>query len=424
MKELDQFGWGAESPDLSAPLSLKDDVLRDHASDDDDVDKLVDAFDAVGAYDKASHGKPPVELERFFEAVESFQSAQGLKTDGIIRKDGPTLARLNELLPGALRQQEARGKRPVPSRKNDVDLTWADVWRERQGQGLTLNLASDDSLPRDPFRVTTLPSDARSNRAYRATSSAPSTDLPNTGIRLAQFPATRSADPSSPIRPLPTTGVQIPIPHSDSETSEPHSLQPTHQADFADALRRRIAAGARWLQRQGYLSPDLAAAIEYAAVGHHFMPFGVSSRWRFSQRALDYFDEQTTGPMGEPMHRWSTEHDTYNEAVAELTNRWLHERQIRPSRMTQQQARDLMREIRESNDPRIRDFNNRAIAQARQFRARMDALRNAPAHISASPGSQTPQSPPATRSAIPESGRPAIPGAGGGGGRSTIMNTR
>ena len=45
------------------------------------------------------------------------------------------------------------------------------------------------------------------------------------------------------------------------------------------------------------------------------------------------------------------------EAIARRSMKFMGERNIVPETMTPDQARDLLKEIRETDDPRIRDFN-------------------------------------------------------------------
>ena len=50
-------------------------------------------------------------------------------------------------------------------------------------------------------------------------------------------------------------------------------------------------------------------------------------------------------------------HRSYCVAVKALMTKFMAERKIVPGTMTPDQARDVLKEIRTSNDPRIRDFN-------------------------------------------------------------------
>jgi hypothetical protein len=50
-------------------------------------------------------------------------------------------------------------------------------------------------------------------------------------------------------------------------------------------------------------------------------------------------------------------HRSYCVAVEQLSMKFMGERKIAPETMTPDQARDLLKEVRKSDDPRIRDFN-------------------------------------------------------------------
>jgi hypothetical protein len=70
-------------------------------------------------------------------------------------------------------------------------------------------------------------------------------------------------------------------------------------------------------------------------------------------------------------HYWSGprgEHGVYNQAVAELSENFMSERNITPETMTPDQARDLLKAIRESDDPRIRNYNRMIRMLRRVFR--------------------------------------------------------
>jgi hypothetical protein len=118
----------------------------------------------------------------------------------------------------------------------------------------------------------------------------------------------------------------------------------------------------------------------YASGGHHEMPKGVYSKWNLSPETEKVFNQSTTGelPKGRvPLeseaaakgHYWDGpkgDHGIYNEAVAELSDHFMRERNITPDTMTPDQARDLLQAIRESDDPRIRGYN-RMIRMLRRF---------------------------------------------------------
>jgi hypothetical protein len=114
------------------------------------------------------------------------------------------------------------------------------------------------------------------------------------------------------------------------------------------------------------------------------MPKGVYSKWDLSPETEKVFSQSTTGelPKGRvPVddegilkgHFWNGprgEHGIYNEAVTELSDKFMKERNITPETMTPDEARDLLKEIRESDDPRIRNYNRTIRMLRRVFRFR------------------------------------------------------
>jgi hypothetical protein len=114
------------------------------------------------------------------------------------------------------------------------------------------------------------------------------------------------------------------------------------------------------------------------------MPRGVYSKWDLSPETAKVFDQSTTGELpkgrvplnGEGVlrgHYWNGpggEHGVYNEAVAELSDKFMKARDITPKTMTPDQARDLLKEIRETDDPRIRNYNRTIKMLRRVFRFR------------------------------------------------------
>ncbi len=83
------------------PLEIKKPLARGKASDLGDVTSIADALADLGAYDKGRHGNPPRVPETLFRSIEDFQKDQGLDVDGVMLPGGPTLGRINALLPKA-----------------------------------------------------------------------------------------------------------------------------------------------------------------------------------------------------------------------------------------------------------------------------------------------------------------------------------
>jgi hypothetical protein len=145
-----------------------------------------------------------------------------------------------------------------------------------------------------------------------------------------------------------------------------------------------LAADFNQVGSDGKPVTDVDGTPYYAPGGHHEMPKGVYSKWDLSPETAKVFDQSTTGelPKGRaPLddegvlrgHYWNGprgEHGVYNEAVAEVSDKFMRERNITPETMTPDQARDLLKEIRESDDPRIRNYNRTIRMLRRVFRFR------------------------------------------------------
>jgi hypothetical protein len=121
----------------------------------------------------------------------------------------------------------------------------------------------------------------------------------------------------------------------------------------------------------------------YAPGGHHDMPESLFEKWNLDPETRQVFNRSTTGKVPETLRTspdgvprgnfWdgpNGAHGRYNAAVEELSTRFLEENEITPEQMTPNQARELLKQIRESDDPRIRDFNNTIRTLRRLYRLR------------------------------------------------------
>jgi len=126
----------------------------------------------------------------------------------------------------------------------------------------------------------------------------------------------------------------------------------------------------------------------YNPGGHHEVPRGVYRHWNLRPETRRVFDQATTGPIPDVgirstpdsptyRHAWKDPggglHGAYNDAVRELGERFLKENNLTPEQMTPDHARALLKEIRDSDDPRIRDFNDNMRRIRRLFRPRPGA---------------------------------------------------
>lgn len=125
---------------------------------------------------------------------------------------------------------------------------------------------------------------------------------------------------------------------------------------------------------------DSTGAPYYNPGGHHEMPHQIFDSWDLSPETRRVFNGATTGsldgyirthPDGTPIgNYWNKRHREYNSAVGELADRFFSENEITPGQMTPDHALELLQQIRESEDPRIRDFNGmlRTLRRLRMLR--------------------------------------------------------
>jgi hypothetical protein len=67
---------------------------------------------------------------------------------------------------------------------------------------------------------------------------------------------------------------------------------------------------------------------------------------------------------------WGQAHIEYNAAFKDLAKAYCDKNSITPEQMTPDHAREILKEIRESKDPRIRDFNRTVRFIGRLYRLR------------------------------------------------------
>lgn len=127
----------------------------------------------------------------------------------------------------------------------------------------------------------------------------------------------------------------------------------------------------------------------YRPGGHHEMPEAVYKKWDLDPEMARVFKQSSTGPLGATFRTtpdgprignvWDGEgglHRAYNDAVEELSLRFIERNGLRPdgSNMSPDHARAIVKAIRETEDPRIRDFNlnMRRIQRFRRLRGGAD----------------------------------------------------
>jgi hypothetical protein len=112
------------------------------------------------------------------------------------------------------------------------------------------------------------------------------------------------------------------------------------------------------------------------AKGHHYVPRAVYDDRSLPDETRRVFDEATTGKILTERHGWSKAHEIYNEQIGLLFDRFLQNNDIRPEQMTPDQARSFVKEVLESRDPGIRNFNMRIRLREILYRYRNILRRN------------------------------------------------
>jgi hypothetical protein len=125
----------------------------------------------------------------------------------------------------------------------------------------------------------------------------------------------------------------------------------------------------RIAQRRPALT-EISASRRVRSKGHHWVPRQVFESKPFPKETKKVFEDATSGPLGfratseEGLlrgHFWdgpNGAHKAYNDAVEQHLKRFMAQNNIRAEQMTPSHAREFLREIHASQDPRIRDYNN------------------------------------------------------------------
>jgi hypothetical protein len=102
---------------------------------------------------------------------------------------------------------------------------------------------------------------------------------------------------------------------------------------------------------------DWIPNAQYAGDGHHHAPRAVYEKLALPDETRRVFDKGTTGPLPwYRRHQNDALHRAYSNAVDELMKRFMARHNIKPEQMTPDQARSVLKEIAESEEPRIRVY--------------------------------------------------------------------
>ena len=114
-----------------------------------------------------------------------------------------------------------------------------------------------------------------------------------------------------------------------------------------------------WEPGARYAQNDTHRSGRDRADGHHFVHQSLFRRLRLPPETLKVFKEAKTGRLYGDGNKYDAPHRIYNEAVEEHFYRFITTHGIEIGRMTPDQARSFVNEVKESRDPRIRHFNIR-----------------------------------------------------------------
>lgn len=144
-----------------------------------------------------------------------------------------------------------------------------------------------------------------------------------------------------------------------------------HAASGLDFTEHRAydPAHGRWLNRDpigeigginlyAYADGNPTSNVDPSGLDWHHV-FPVANWPQYSSDARYAFDDSNAKVWTPDPHGWSKGHDAYNIATKEFGDKFCRANNIDPGKMTTQEARNLVHEITESEDPRIRGFLDR-----------------------------------------------------------------
>jgi hypothetical protein len=118
------------------------------------------------------------------------------------------------------------------------------------------------------------------------------------------------------------------------------------------------------------LLPENAMTVGWKPDGHHFMVQSIFRKWGLKPETLKVFEDAKTGKLYAPGHLFDTPHRQYNEAIRALSDDFLARNNLtgRTHEMIPDQARALLKEIRESRDVRIWNYNRMILLRELRYR--------------------------------------------------------
>lgn len=152
-------------------------------------------------------------------------------------------------------------------------------------------------------------------------------------------------------------------------------------ADQSDGERRTVEGrGGERINDPRILSDvipdnDWIPWADYAA-GHHWMARRVYNKYNFSEATRKVFTDATSGPLARQArserqafkHQYDNAHRDYSRAVEEVLLKYMSDKMIGADQVTPDQAREIIRAIRQSDDLRIQRYVRMIKTLGRVFR--------------------------------------------------------
>lgn len=161
---------------------------------------------------------------------------------------------------------------------------------------------------------------------------------------------------------------------------EAYTYQPNPARVAVDANERYRDGLVRVAQADIGTITDSFGDPYYRPGGHHEAAKGVYEKWNLTAETRKVFEGSTTGkvpgtvrltPDGTPIGNiWNKIHKDYNQAFSELVEKYVEKNRITIEQMTPDHARQVLKEVRESSDPRIRTLNDTIRLIRRAYRLR------------------------------------------------------
>ncbi|MEO9958663.1 MAG: hypothetical protein ABJF07_00060, partial [Nisaea sp.] len=83
---------------MKPPFKLNATLGRAYNTDPDDVLRTKQVLSKLGHFEAPSYGMTEYPDEPLFQGIETFQERHGLRRDGVMKRDGETVAKLGQVL--------------------------------------------------------------------------------------------------------------------------------------------------------------------------------------------------------------------------------------------------------------------------------------------------------------------------------------